>query len=351
MDEEELGGEELDTEARAALLRSLLEMTQDAPEDEDELFFTNASAVSEELRGRRTSARHARRVAEYVADPENRVAGTADEYFNLAGWFRGKSDYLSALMVARRGLELHPTDVDLLSAAISSATGCGRYEECEELIGRAEELGRSFWGDRLYVAILVYLRDRMGGESDTSERALACVKAYEEAFPFDEVAYNQHAEILLALGRVDEATAVLEHAISGSLGPDGNFQAKIVAPQCCLTYIDEVLSGKAGRAAYEKIIQVARKGIEYSAQERERANMGYYLYREAEAQDALICSAESEKDGFGNEARVREALKTYRCAYEMLPARYDEYLRIIRKRYLLLTNRSGITDLPLVDKD
>ncbi len=339
-----------DEMTREELIRAIgecLEGDMEPSLPEDDLFFVTASAAEDAISMRRHDARYLRSVAEYVADPNNEVLDSGTNFHNLAMEFRRVDDMKSALMVARRGIDLHPADTDLIGVALLSATSCGDYATCDDLIAHAEGLDRRVWSEKLYKSIIDYYLERLGDPMlpDAEDRVSGCLKDFERRYPFSDQAYKCHAQMLILLGRVDEAAQLLHRVIFGSAGPDANSREAICAPACCLIYIDDILSDKGGRAAYEEISRVARKGVQFTAEEQPSATIGYFLYRDAEAMDALICSDE-DQNAFKNEARVRDILRTYQCAYGLL-AQHETYRATIRERYLILTIRSGITDMPL----
>lgn len=290
-----------------------------------------------------------RRVAEYVADPENDIQDSAVNYYNLQVTLGGAADDVySAALVARRGLELHPADVSLLSAALSSAAECGDYAYCDELLKSIKKIECAYWNERLFSAVLRYFTQRVRDPACPSAKndALVCAEDFRARFPFSDTAVQLQAQLFIDLGRVDEATELLRAAIFGGTGPDENSRKVISAPRCCLLYIEEILSEQGDRDTYEEISRVARKGVQYTAEEQPSTSIGYFLYRDAEAMDALMCS-ENDSNTFKNEARVREILSTYQCAYRLLSN--EKYRHTIWERYVILTARSGITDMPLVD--
>ena len=337
--------EDTDDLVRQLLGRSLsAETAPAAASAPDDLYFASATDAERDVE-RSQDLRHLRAVAEHVADDANDVCGTAASYYNLVIEFRRHDDPRSALVVARRGLRLHPTAMDLLGEALRAATDCGDYATCEELVAAADGFDQSLWSQRLFQWLIRYHCERIGALPGALERALSLAEAYERRYPFSDQAYNEHARVLIAVGRVDEAGRLLHEVIFGTKGPDANDQRKVEAPRCCLTYIDEVLSGRGDPESYREISLVARKGVQFTAQEQPGVNMGYFLYRDAEAQDALICALGGGLDGFANKERVRDALRTYRCAYRLLGDR--EYRHTIEKRHLILSMQSGVEDEPL----
>ena len=121
-------------------------------------------------------------------------------------------------------------------------------------------------------------------------------------------------------------------------------RTSIVAAQCCVTLLEKVL---ADSTDYRLIIKIAQRGIRNTTQKQPSVRIGYFVYREALAQDALICDAQDRREGFGNLEKVRDALMSYRCAYDLLDD--ADYRSTIERRYSILCHKSGIFDMPLVE--
>ncbi|MBQ4596437.1 MAG: hypothetical protein IJB14_05640, partial [Firmicutes bacterium] len=64
---------------------------------------------------------------------------------------------------------------------------------------------------------------------------------------------------------------------------------------------------------YDLIIEIAKKGIQFTTQEQPSSNIGYFVYRSALARDARIV-----RDGFKNVQDIQVALREYQCAYDLL---------------------------------
>lgn len=335
-------------------LGSLLEsLRSSVPDASDELFFMSVSEAEQAVDARAGmpgAGRYFRQVAQYVLDPDNNVYGTANEFFNFITSYLSAGDYYSAFTVCGRALELYPYDVDLVAAAFQAATGCARFEACERLLEVAGAIPQECWNWRLFVFIIDYYQAYLAAcapaqVDEVLDRALAVARAYQRCLPTDERGYNKEAELLLFANRRAEAQRVLEHAIFGKVQlPDGE-SVSLVAAQCCVTMLDDVLGASTD---YKLIVKVAQRGVRNTAQAQPSANIGYFVYREALALDAIVCDADDVREGYRNVERVRDTLVTYRSAYRMLKGRAG-YRATIEKRYGLLCEKSGISDLPLED--
>lgn len=288
-----------------------------------------------------------RAIAAYVMDPDNEVYSQPDDCFNFAMAYSDAGDTITCLRVCRWALGMYPYDTDLLAQAITAASGSGRFEEGLELIARAEQVPMKHWGVRPFMSItnfyLGYLRACDPKDiPEVLERALAVTHAFQKHRPWDERGYNLEAELLLFAGDVEGAREVLKTAIFEKIpGPDGTL-SPLMASQCCVTMLSDVLCDSTD---YEFVIKVAQRGIRGCAREQATSNVGFFVYREALAMDGIICSASQVRDGYGNPEKVRDALMTYRCAYGLVTS--PGYRANIRKRYSILCHKSGIFDMPL----
>lgn len=327
------------------------DLQHDPSDTADDLCFMSVSEAEQAvdgLAGLQGGGRYYRRVAAYVLDPENNVYGTASEFFNFVTSYLGKGDYHTALAVCERALSLYPYNIDLLAAALQSATGCARFDACERLLDLARRIPLKCWNWRMFVFAVDYYQAYLAACDPTEidgvlDKALAVAREYQRCLPTDERGYNKEAELLLFANRKDEAQRVLEHAIFGRVQLENGESASLVAAQCCVTMLDNVLGDSTD---YRLIAKVAQRGVRNTAQAQPSANIGYFVYREALALDAIVCDADDVHEGFRNVERVRDVLVTYRCAYRMLQGR-AVYRATIERRYSVLCHKSGIDDMPL----
>ncbi len=290
-----------------------------------------------------------RRVAEYVLDEGNGVFGTVDEHFNFITAYLSRGDYFTALRLSTHALKTYPHGVDLLSCALRAAAGCGRFDLCQSYLEQAEQIPRRYWGWRLFFFAIEYYQSYLEScdlsqIEETLDKALAMAHDYQDYFPTDERGYDKEAELCLFANRRDDAQRILEHAVFGMVDAGDGVRTSIVAAQCCVTLLEKVL---ADSTDYRLIIKIAQRGIRNTTQKQPSVRIGYFVYREALAQDALICDAQDRREGFGNLEKVRDALMSYRCAYDLLDD--ADYRSTIERRYSILCHKSGIFDMPLVE--
>lgn len=287
------------------------------------------------------------KVADYVVNPDNHVVGLPSEFHNFIASYLKVGDYYHALDIGKYALSLFPYNVDLLADTIRAAAGASQYDTGNDLIQRAEKINKQLWNWRLFLYIADFYSTQLSTclpEEFESiyGKGLSITEEYLKYLPWDDHAYNKQAEYYLIKNERHKARAILEKAIYDDIdGSDGTRQ-HIVAPQCCLTMIDKILSETI---EYDRIVEVAEKGIQYTAQEQPSARMGYFKFRSAMAMDAMIT-----RDHYKNKQTIQEALREYQCAFDLngdLP-----YSETIQERYAALSQNSQnpVTDMPLIKR-
>lgn len=286
-------------------------------------------------------------VAAYITDPDNRVYGEPAEFHNLINSYLEVGDYYHALSIGQYALSMYPYDIDVLADSIQAAGGAAQYEIGYDLIARAEKINKRYWKWRLFLMIAEFYKIQLSS-CDPEEYELIYSKGfrvtedYVKFLPCDERAYNQQAEYYIKKNKMAEARAVLEKAIYDEIKDTDGTRHHIVAPQCCLTLINDILSETT---EYEHIVEVAEKGIQFTAQHQPSARMGYFSYSAALAKDAMIC-----RDHYKNKQTVQEALREYQCAFDL--NNDMQYGKTIQERYAALSQnaQNPVTDVLLVKR-
>lgn len=167
-----------------------------------------------------------------------------------------------------------------------------------------------------------------------TKRILQMCDDFIAAFPREDRAYNEKAEVLIELNRLDDAKQVLQNTIFNAV--DG--KSPILAPQCCLTYLRNLLNSSND---YDLIIKVATQGLVATATDENSAHFGYFVYRIALAKDAQVVDS-----GFDNRDKVKEALDWYQNAFDSaIPIRREK----AAQRYLFIRQNSKYPiDQPLI---
>ena len=187
------------------------------------------------------------RVADYIVNPDNHVVGLPGEFHNLLSSYLGLRDYYHALIIGEYALSFFPYDIDLLADSIQAAAGSAQYDKGGDLIQRAEKINKQYWDWRLFLMIADYYSSQLSSCSPEEfesiyGKGLSITEEYMKYLPWDDRAYNKMAEYYLIKNERQKARAILEKAIYDDIeGLDGTRQ-HIVAPQCCLTMIDKILS-------------------------------------------------------------------------------------------------------------
>ena len=229
-------------------------------------------------------------VAEYVTDRANEVYGTPEEFHNLLNSYLGAGDYKHALAIGEYALTFYAYDIDILADTIQAAGGSSSFAKGYQLIETAEKIDKKYWGWRPFLMIgqfyITALSNCHPDEYDAIyTKGFAITREYIKHLPLDERGYNLQAKYYLLKSNRAKARAVLETAIYEKIRDADGQGHYIAAPQCCITMIDEILKDTT---EYEKIILIAKKGVQFTAQEQPSARLGYFVYRSALARDALI---------------------------------------------------------------
>ena len=322
-------------------------------EDDEELFFASIEEVQVAAfiaAQRPVEDKKLRRIATWLVNQGDDITGRREEWHNLVNVYFNVGDYYDAMRIARRALEIWPFELTLLADCIQCSMNIGDWEYGKVCVEKARRIPFGQWDWYALVQLSEFYKAMAMAHDDTQREAyireaIAVTKEYLKVHPDDERVFNQEAELYLELGEVDEARRVLEQAIYGSVeGLDGN-ACSINAAQCCITYLQEILDQ---RADYDKIVEIARLGLQYAAQERESVHMGYFLYREALALDGKIhaCDRVNHNNGFGNTQSVRDVLAAYQLAYKLNEGR-STFRAIIRSRFEILKSKAGIDDMEL----
>ena len=312
----------------------------DSPADDPVRRFCTVEEANRELQRRMmddADGKAIRTVAHAIAASDD-ICGTADEYHNIIQDFFRISDYLGALEVARKGLSFYPSNIDLLANAIRAAANTSDFDACDAYEGQARAAGTQYWNWRLFTFLIDAYKarfDTVATEAQRQElynRAHGIADEYLEHFPTDDRAFNAKAELYILANEREKAMEVLGQAIGTAR--DQQTGTKILAPTCCVTYLDILEPGD--EATCRLIIQIAQKGLHSTAEEQPSANIGYFVYREALARDALI-AMQGDGRGYTDTRSVEKALGCYECAYALLRGR--SYARTIEQRYAILKSR------------
>ena len=270
-----------------------------------------------------------KKVSDVVVSDSSIIGDNAD-YHNLAATYAKLDDYLSAFNIVVKGLKQFPYDVDLLADAVKYGSKSGHIEECKKYLSILLSRPFVYWNWRTFTFVIdFYLLSITWENPDTIEKtlheALKIAREYQKLTSSEERGFVAEAEIYLASSDVDGAIKVLKKAIYDSAG--------MLAPQCCIKYADIL----AERGDFEKVIEVCRKGLLFTAQDQPTARTGYFCYLSALAKDALI----HQDDAFFDEKRILDTYIDYKTAYKLLKHTH-RYTENIIDRTEILSAKSGI---------
>lgn len=292
---------------------------------------------------------HKKAVVDWVISHPDEISGGSAEWHNLVNSFYDCEDFNGAIRIAKAGLERYPHDATLLGDAIRSAGKIGDWAEGNRLVQKANDPDyRSGEDWSLAVYLKEYMKERARSEDhaariETYNEALAFLQEAETRLPMNDRLINSEAEILIESGRTEDARNLLEDAIfmddykGDSLNPH-----RYPVPQCCLTYIDEILPNSCD---YDKIIDICNAGIRFAAQEKKSVSVGYFFYRKALAMDGQIIAngTGARAQGIGNQDYVRNALRNYSLASKL--TEISSYKQMCRERFIILCALGGIDDM------
>lgn len=344
----------LDAQTTLDLLRHLMnEHTQDEP-DEDEMNFSSVYDAVVAVKNPDKASGLSRLGADRARIAAWIVEHASDTSFDKGDWHAlyqcfNSDDYRSGLAVAQTGLAFFRYDTTLLGDALQACSALACWEVGDRLLVDALSIDTRFIEDwYLPVWVSKYYRSKAKSVATADrlellESALAYVRKTKLHMPYEDRVLNQEAEILIEMNDIAGARKVLDEAIFEEHINGEGLSCHIMAPQCCLTYLDSLLSETD---EYDRIIQVSQVGIRCSATTDRKVTTGYFLFRMALAKDCKIhASAEKDPKAYGNPELVRDALRSYALAYSM---RIDPlYKEIIAERFSILEVMSGISDIAL----
>lgn len=277
----------------------------------------------------------ARDLAQYVMDSQNEVCGAASEWWNLLVRYLNCGDYVTAFHLANHALRFYPYDVDIVAAALDSASCVASLDEYNRVLALAESIDKQYWSDRLFQKAITSLsaisyRVSPDKRNEILQRAIEYANRFQRYFPQNENGYRLLAELYLSMNNREEAREVVKNAIKAS----GDEQGSLCAASCCVFMIDSLLDPVRDR---KEIVEYARLGIRDLCQEQPGSKrLGYLLYREAEALDAEICNAAVGKDTYSsiNLSDIENVLTLYHAAYDAIEE--GDYANTIKQRANML---------------
>lgn len=322
----------------------------DAVQEAEEFSFVSVMEASQSVlidrrRGVNVDGARLRAIADWIiSNPD--ISATADHLHVFINLLIDKEDWLYVAKLAGFALQRYPYHIDLLGDVIQACAHSANFTEGQRYVDVAVSIPKEYWDWYLAVWVCEFYKEHLNvcppdERGSYLDKGLDTIRQYRQHFPLDERAYNQEAEMLLLANRKDEARDVLESAIFEKHGSDNGVPCRIAAAQCCVTYLDMV----KGTDNYEDILRIAQKGIGDAAQDKPSARVGYFLFHEALALDAKLCSAGDSHSGYRNSDQVEEVLVAYEAAHRLNKG--TSYSKVIKDRYAILCGKCRLTDRTL----
>lgn len=287
-------------------------------------------------------------IAQWVVAHKDEISFSRDDWHHLAQKYND-DDYRSCLLVAEAALEFFPFDTTLLGDALLAAGALAAWETGDAHLNTALAIDMRFIDDWwLPVRIAEYYRIKARAV-DLEERqnllqaALEHLQLAHTHLPLEDRILNEEAEVLIELNDLSGARRLLDETIFEPHINGEGISCHIMAPQCCLTYLDSLL---ADTDEYDRIIEVATVGLRCAATKERKVQTGYFLYRMALAKDCKIHAAASTgANAYGNKDQVLDSLRMYALAYSTNI--HEAHKEVIAERFHILSVLSGITEIEL----
>lgn len=270
---------------------------------------------------------------EYVKtlEQEEGLTGGKNDFHNFATELARADYYEAACEVLRQGVAVYQNDTDLLADYILYAYKCGKLDIAKEKFVHLKEIDRVDWTWRSFVFSIDYyielLQGQKGDERKTTQSTIEeLIEEFKKYLKDDEKAYLAESDYLEAIGKYDDALAVLKKVVD-----DGIVK---VCTQCCLRYIDRSLS----KGNYNAVSVYAKKGIAM-AEEQESVETTAFWYFWALAEDHKWFNENLSVDD-PDKASARRVIKLYDTALRLEPN--AGYAANCKKRKKMIMSFAGI---------
>lgn len=193
------------------------------------------------------------------------MQGSEVDFHNLSILFYQVDDYASALNIATKGLELFPSDKDLLADSILYLVCLGKLNEVESLYEKIYNTPKSLWTWRCFAFLIKFCLSRKDTSVSLDEaltyldRALELTLDYQKYHPNDDRAYLQERDIRQAkikiLREKGESEKEEEEAIENALLKACNFDG-LFLPNIALEYAEHLMSKHRAKHALDMCLFV-----------------------------------------------------------------------------------------------
>ena len=233
---------------------------------------------------------------------EPKVTGSADGFHNFAVTaVKTTRDYLTAYEIVCKGLELHPTNTDLLADAVKYGYNCAELKACWVYYEKLKAIEKKQWTWRAFSFSIDFLCEVYSSDAETGKdyekdiRSLA--DEYRKYLPDEEDSMFSLYEVKAKYDNADEAFKLLEEALA----------SKRTYPKCMLKYADLMVDNNE----YDKAMKAVKKILK-DPQSKDNVNISYVYYLKALCQWALLSAPDDENDPFSEvEYEERKVLMVY----------------------------------------
>lgn len=233
---------------------------------------------------------------------EPKVTGGADGFHNFAVTaVKSARDFLTAYEIVCKGLELHPTNTDLLADAIKYGYNCAELKACLVYYEKLKAIEKKQWTWRAFSFSIDFLCEMYSSDAEAGKdyeneiRSLA--DDYRKLLPDEEDSMFSLYEVRAKYEGVDEAFKLLEEALA----------SKKTYPKCMLKYADLMVD----KNEYAKAL-IAVKKVLKNPKSKDDVNISYVWYLKALCQWALLSASDDEDDPFSEvEYEGRKVLMVY----------------------------------------
>lgn len=247
-----------------------------------------------------------------------RVSGDADDFHNLSvTLLRRADDFESAMEIVELGLELHPTDADLLADGISYGVSCGKKARSTQLFDRLRKIDCSLWTWRAFSFSTDYLLDRYVSEGKPYDldQAFESVRLYQKYYPAREDSRFIEYQIYDKINRSDLALGVLGKAIN---------ELKY-CPKCWLRYADIMIEQGRNSEA-----EPCLKKLRSRPQSAESVNMSHVYYLDGLCRaNAILDSGNFDKDTVMETYKVLRLAKQHSSLRKRTEGKIDDLIAVL----------------------
>ncbi len=238
-----------------------------------------------------------------LLDEDNSISGSADDFHNISVSLVSKvDDYETSLEIIQKGLEIHPSNTDLIADAIRYGSNCGKYKECDKWCEKLLKITKRRWTWRAFSFLIDYLLESLDRYEEISDEEydskfqeiLTYVKEYQQKYSDYEDSWYSEFEVYWNTNERFRAKEILKK-IS---------ESDMYCPKIWLRYADMLIDeGKFFEA--EPLLEKLRN--DGNIAENRSAPYIYYLHGKCKFQK-IVMKKEYDDD------TIEDAYKTFNLA-------------------------------------